>query len=144
MFNTGECPLCVTWALDPDKAQRIGLSQDVHVKRQPLVLVLSVTLLSSTVLLAPAALAAPFAPAASTEQAESRINGRLAARIDNPRFGSDLAVAVLDAATGRVVFSRRANEPMLPASNMKIITAVTTVAAVGPDRTFRTAVFAGP
>ncbi|MCX6414960.1 MAG: D-alanyl-D-alanine carboxypeptidase [Actinobacteria bacterium] len=113
-------------------------------KRQPLVLVLSVTLLSSTVLLAPAALAAPFAPAASTEQAESRINGRLAARIDNPRFGSDLAVAVLDAATGRVVFSRRANEPMLPASNMKIITAVNTVAAVGPDHTFRTAVFAGP
>ena len=141
--------MCVTWALDPDKAQRIGLSQDVHVKRQPLVLVLSVTLLSSTVLLAPAALApaalaAPFAPEASTEQAESRINGRLAARIDNPRFGSDLAVAVLDAATGRVVFSRRANKPMLPASNMKIITAVTTVAAVGPDRTFRTAVFAGP
>ena len=136
--------MCVTWALDPDKAQRIGLSQDVHVKRQPLVLVLSVTLLSSTVLLAPAALAAPFAPEASTEQAESRINGRLAARIDNPRFGSDLAVAVLDAATGRVVFSRRANEPMLPASNMKIITAVNTVAAVGPDHTFRTAVFAGP
>jgi hypothetical protein len=71
LFNTGECPLCVTWALDPDKAQRIGLSQDVHVKRQPLVLVLSVTLLSSTVLLAPAALAAPFAPEASTEQGDA-------------------------------------------------------------------------
>ena len=32
---------------------------------------------------------------------------------------------------------------MLPASNMKIITAVTTVAAVGPDHVFRTAVFPG-
>lgn len=110
-------------------------------KRPALVLVLSVTLFSSTALLAPVALAAP---SASSEQSESRINARLAARIDNPRFGSDLAVAVLDATTGRVVFSRRANEPMLPASNMKIVTAVNTVASVGPDRTFRTAVFAGP
>ena len=107
---------------------------------------LGVTLLSSMVAISSMIASAPAAtaaPGSTTEQAESRIDARLARRIDNPRLGKDLAVAVLDAASGRVVFSRRAGKPMLPASNMKIITAVTTVAAVGPDHPFRTAVFAG-
>jgi D-alanyl-D-alanine carboxypeptidase/D-alanyl-D-alanine-endopeptidase (penicillin-binding protein 4) len=146
--DAGETPLCVTSSADPDTGPVVGLSQDGPVKRPVALLALtvalvssSVALVSSSVALAPAAIAAP---PASTEQAEARINARITARIDNPRFGSDVAVAVLDAASGRVIFSRKADRPMLPASNMKIVTAVTTVAAVGPDRTFRTAVFAGP
>ena len=109
-------------------------------KRRGILLALSVALVSSGVLSAPPASAAP---SEATEQAEARINARLAKRLENPRFGSDVAVAVLDATSGRVIFSRKASQPMLPASNMKIITAVTTVAAVGPDHVFRTAVFPG-
>ncbi len=109
-------------------------------KRHGVLLALSVVLVSSGVLAAPPAGAAR---SEATEQAEARINARLAKRVENPRFGRDVAVAVLDAASGRVIFSQKANQPMLPASNMKIITAVTSVAALGPDRVFRTAVFPG-
>ena len=86
---------------------------------------------------------APVRTLVSTDQADARINTKLAKRIGDARFGSDFSVVVLDAATQQVVFSRRGDAAMLSASNMKIITAVNTVATVGPDTRFRTSVFAG-
>ena len=89
------------------------------------------------------ATAAPTAPVDSP-QAEARIGDRLAARLDNPRLGSDVAVLVLDAQSGREVFSRKGTTPMRPASTMKIPTAVTALAALGPDTVFTTRTFPGP
>ncbi len=79
----------------------------------------------------------------TSDQADTRINAKLTKRIGNARLGSDFSVVVLDAATREVVFSQHGDASMLPASNMKLMTAVNTVATVGPETTFRTAVFAG-
>ena len=89
------------------------------------------------------ALAAPRAPV-DTPQAESRIGDRLSARLDNPRLGSDVAVIVVDARSGREVFARKGASPMRPASTMKIPTAVAVLATLGPDAVFTTRTFAGP
>ena len=127
-------------AADPGEGLIEGLSQDEQMNR------ISGAVAACLAVAVPLAIVAPTAVAdtlRSTEQAESRINARLASRVDNPHLGPDLAVVVLDSASGRVVFSRRADKPMLPASNMKVITATTAIAAVGPATTFRTAVFAG-
>ncbi len=45
-----------------------------------------------------------------------------------------------DAATGMVLASRRSDEPMLPASNMKVFTSGAALAILGPDFAFRTTV----
>lgn len=105
----------------------------------------TVTLITSLGLIAGPgpAMAAPGAPVDSA-QAEARIADRLNARLDNPRLGSDVAVLVVDAQSGREVFVRRGGTPMRPASTMKIVTAVAALAALGPDTVFATRTFAGP
>ena len=87
--------------------------------------------------------AAPGAQVDSA-QAETRIVDRLTTRLDNPRLGSDVAVLVLDAQSGREVFTRKGTAPMRPASTMKIPTAVTALATLGPDTVFTTRTFPGP
>ncbi len=85
------------------------------------------------------ALAIPAAaepPAATTD---SLITSRLA----NPRLGSSVGLLVMDAATGEVLSDHGGSQPMLPASNMKIVTAVTTLAALGPDAQLTTRVRTG-
>lgn len=49
-----------------------------------------------------------------------------------------------DLATGRVLFSRRADEPVAPASAMKLLTAAAAVDALGPDTALTTRVVARP
>lgn len=46
--------------------------------------------------------------------------------------------AVLDAATGQVLFSRAGADPRVPASNLKLLTAAAALTALGPDTTLRT------
>ena len=86
-----------------------------------------------------AALAAPPA-AASVDPA---VDGLITKRLDNPRLGTDVALLAIDAATGEIVSDRDSGRLMLPASNMKIVTAVTTLAALGPQARFTTRVRAG-
>ncbi|CAI3790913.1 D-alanyl-D-alanine carboxypeptidase/D-alanyl-D-alanine endopeptidase [Pseudarthrobacter sp. MM222] len=50
---------------------------------------------------------------------------------------------VLDAATGKLLFDRAADEPRVPASNMKLLTAAAALRTLGPDRRFSTRVLAG-
>jgi D-alanyl-D-alanine carboxypeptidase/D-alanyl-D-alanine-endopeptidase (penicillin-binding protein 4) len=59
-------------------------------------------------------------------------------RLDNPRLGGNVAVLAVDAATGEVVSDHASGQRMLPASNMKIVTAGTALAALGPDARFVT------
>jgi D-alanyl-D-alanine carboxypeptidase/D-alanyl-D-alanine-endopeptidase (penicillin-binding protein 4) len=85
-------------------------------------------------------LAAPPALAAATDPA---VDALLSARLDNPRLGGSVSLLVVDASTGEVISDHDGERPMLPASNMKIVTAVTTLAALGPDKLFTTKVRAG-
>ena len=85
----------------------------------------------------------PLAPSVDAAAAESRIVRKIAKRLASPRLGRDVAVLVMDAADNRVLYAVNADARMLPASNMKIVTATTVLAALGPDAVFRTRVVAG-
>ena len=49
-----------------------------------------------------------------------------------------LGVEVIDVATGQVVFAHHADEPLKPASNMKLLTAAAGLHLLGPEYTFKT------
>ena len=89
----------------------------------------------STVVLAPPSAAQPDDP---------RVDALLQERLVNPRIGDDVGMVVLDGATGAVVSAHDADALMLPASNMKIITAVTVLATLGSEAQFTTRVRSGP
>lgn len=91
-----------------------------------------------------------FAPAAPDPQgrmlarlvdeatADLRITQLLPARARNRAIGRTLGVNVVDLVTGASIWSKRAGTPMLPASNMKIVTAVNALRILGPDHVFHT------
>lgn len=63
----------------------------------------------------------------------------LAARLrDDPRMGTSTGISVVDIETGEVLAAVRADDPQVPASNVKVLTAVATLDALGPDRPLRT------
>nr|WP_309814208.1 D-alanyl-D-alanine carboxypeptidase/D-alanyl-D-alanine-endopeptidase [Pseudarthrobacter sulfonivorans] len=61
-----------------------------------------------------------------------------------PDGGGSFAGFVQDALTGDVLFDRGGSENRIPASNMKLFTAVAALRALGPDHRFSTRVLAGP
>lgn len=71
------------------------------------------------------------------------MSAKIDKRLRNRALGKDVTIAVLDEATNRLVVDRGALVPQLPASNMKVITAVAALATLGPDHRFTTAVLAG-
>ncbi len=90
-----------------------------------------------------ALLLGPLAPLAAAAPTERTIGELIDRRMDDPRLGGNVAVLAVDAATGEVLADREGTRSMLPASNMKIVTAVTALAAMGPDTRFTTRVRAG-
>jgi serine-type D-Ala-D-Ala carboxypeptidase/endopeptidase (penicillin-binding protein 4) len=64
-------------------------------------------------------------------------------RLSDPRLGRNVAMIVVDAATGTVLEAHRAGHTMTAASNMKIVTGVNALATLGATRRFRTTVLAG-
>jgi D-alanyl-D-alanine carboxypeptidase/D-alanyl-D-alanine-endopeptidase (penicillin-binding protein 4) len=62
-------------------------------------------------------------------------------RVNNPRIGRTLGFDVVDAATGDAVYSRSATTPLRPASNMKIVTALTALKVLGPQTRMTTEAF---
>lgn len=100
---------------------------------RPLVTVMSLTLALTMSAFGPAA-----ANPVSAEQADARVNTKLSKRLENPRIGRDVSVVVLDRESGRLVFSSAADDLKLPASNMKVVTAVTALASMSPDTRFST------
>lgn len=82
-------------------------------------------------------------PSAATLAAEARMSRALSSRVASKYIGSAYGALVEDAATGRTVFARHATTPVLPASNMKIVTAVTSLTAMGPTARFTTKVVQG-
>ncbi|MEM8757539.1 MAG: D-alanyl-D-alanine carboxypeptidase/D-alanyl-D-alanine-endopeptidase [Planctomycetota bacterium] len=61
--------------------------------------------------------------------------------VDRAELGASgvAGVAVLDGLTGRVIFEHRADEPLAPASNQKLLTTAAAVKILGSDYRFRTA-----
>lgn len=127
----------------------MGVTHDAGMRRVLIACVTSITLLLPTTGAIPSAFAAeaettrtlaPASVAVSDAAAEAQSIARLTKRLANPRLGRRTAVVVLDAADNRVVYARRADERMLPASNMKIVTAVNALSALGPERMLTTRV----
>lgn len=68
---------------------------------------------------------------------------RLDVALDHPGArGASVGVLVVDAASGSELFARRADTPLAPASNLKILTALAALAALGPAHQFTTVVSA--
>ena len=87
-----------------------------------------------------------FAPSAFAQPASSTdpaVDALLQSRLANPRLGTDIGLVVIDAATGTLVSEHNADALMLPASNMKIVTAVDALHTMDPASAFHTRVRAG-
>jgi D-alanyl-D-alanine carboxypeptidase/D-alanyl-D-alanine-endopeptidase (penicillin-binding protein 4) len=76
----------------------------------------------------------------STEALETTINKRLARRITNAPLGPDVSMRVEDLATGRRIYGKRTKQGMIPASNMKLATALAALSAYGKDHVLPTTV----
>ncbi len=92
------------------------------------------------VLLAAADPVAAAEPAASADAALSRALSR--ALDASALRGARVGALVVDDADGRVVFDRGADEPLVPASNLKILTAFAALRVFGPAHAFTTHVYA--
>ena len=86
---------------------------------------------------------APQASTTTNSATEVAIAQKLTQRWRSRAIGNDLAYVVMDAISQKVIASRNASKPMLPASNMKIITATNALATMSPSQSFTTAIFPG-
>ena len=82
--------------------------------------------------------AAPLPAAAANARIARLIPKRLTAK----PLGKQVSVKVADLFAGRQIFKKRANKPRLPASNMKLVTAVTAMETMGLDTRLPTTVVA--
>ena len=78
-----------------------------------------------------------------TPNADPRISQLLTARATTSRFGTAFSGAVVDAASGRVVWSRNGNTGLMPASTTKLVTATNALAVFGSGYRFTTRVQRG-
>jgi D-alanyl-D-alanine carboxypeptidase/D-alanyl-D-alanine-endopeptidase (penicillin-binding protein 4) len=94
----------------------------------------------------PATLSARQGLSPLTESAPVPLPSALAAQLDallKPDGDGSFTGLVQDALTGQVLFDRGGSESRIPASNMKLLTAVAALRAIGPDHRFSTKVLAG-
>ena len=67
------------------------------------------------------------------------VGDAVASRLDDPDLsGVTASVAIMDVGTGRWLHRERADAPMIPASNMKLLTTATALGILGPDHVFTT------
>ncbi len=96
---------------------------------------------------ATAVLAALGGAAGSSEAAPpptaTGLEDALTPLLEDPALGSLSSTAVADAATGDLVHGTRAHTPAVPASTIKIATAVAALTALGPDHRLTTEVVTG-
>jgi D-alanyl-D-alanine carboxypeptidase/D-alanyl-D-alanine-endopeptidase (penicillin-binding protein 4) len=88
-----------------------------------------------------------LAPSASLRAAEPAPDAALASALSRaleaaPLKGARVGALVVDDADGRVVFDRGADQPLVPASNLKIVTALAALRVFGPAHAFTTRVYA--
>jgi D-alanyl-D-alanine carboxypeptidase/D-alanyl-D-alanine-endopeptidase (penicillin-binding protein 4) len=81
------------------------------------------------------------------ESAPLPLTAAVTAQLDShlkPDGGGTFTGMVQDALTGQVLYDRGGSENRIPASNMKLLTAVAALRAIGPEHRFSTKVLAGP
>jgi D-alanyl-D-alanine carboxypeptidase/D-alanyl-D-alanine-endopeptidase (penicillin-binding protein 4) len=83
------------------------------------------------------------AAAAAPSGVEGRIGSALSARVTATRFGTAFTGAVVDAASGRLVWSRNGTTGRMPASTTKLVTATNALATFGSSHRFTTTVKRG-
>ncbi|MDA2986237.1 MAG: D-alanyl-D-alanine carboxypeptidase [Actinomycetota bacterium] len=103
----------------------------------------SISLMTGLALTAGLAVSPIASGIAAAAPKEKSVEQLVSKRINNPRLGTNVGVLAVDAATGEVLTSHWASASMIPASNMKIVTAVTALATMGPDARFTTKVRSG-
>ncbi|WP_066290866.1 D-alanyl-D-alanine carboxypeptidase/D-alanyl-D-alanine endopeptidase [Arthrobacter sp. B6] len=95
---------------------------------------------------APASLSARQGLSPLTDSAPVPLPSAVAEQLEpvlKPDGGGTFTGLVQDALTGQVLFDRSGSENRIPASNMKLLTAVAALRALGPDERFTTKVVAG-
>lgn len=80
-----------------------------------------------------AAAAAKKAARISSTAANAAISYLVPLRVSDKRIGSNFGFQVVDAESGETVFARQSDTAMRPASNMKIVTAITALTVLGPS-----------
>lgn len=128
-------PFCVTTDRTPGTGT-ISACRTMVTMRIRLITVLTGAV--AVALVAGGTLAAPPAGADSPG-----VDALLQQRLLNPRIGDDVGMIVIEAASGALVSAHDPDALLLPASTMKIITAVTALSTLGADGRFTTRVRAG-
>lgn len=98
-------------------------------------------LLAAT-LFAPGAYAAP-AQVTALSSSDRTIATRIPSLLTDNALGRSVSARIVDAVSGDVIFNQRPTTGMLPASNMKVITAVNALTTLGPHHRFATRVVRG-
>lgn len=81
-------------------------------------------------------------PTARTQgNSDADLAERIAEQVNAAALGDRVGIEIRDAVSGRVVYALRADQPLNPASNMKVATAATALAVLGSERTFHTGVY---
>lgn len=75
--------------------------------------------------------------------AKGTLAGRLTEALGDPALGRSVGAAVLDAETGALLFDSGAATGITPASTTKVVTAVASMASLGPDARLSTRVVRG-
>ena len=102
---------------------------------------------SATLVPAANATASPApSPSSSTGISSATVNARIKAklieRVRSPRLGKDFSVRVFDPQTRSTIYSRQSLVGQVPASNLKLATAVIALKTLGPASTSTTRVIA--
>jgi len=88
------------------------------------------------------AAAGPLRAAEPTPSADSALERALSRALEARAFsGARVGALVVDDADGRVVFERGADQALVPASNLKLLTAVAALRVFGPAHVFTTRVY---
>lgn len=84
-----------------------------------------------------------LAPASGSQASAKGLRAALRQRLNSKGLGPHVGVAVRDAATGKVLYSRGGSDGYVPASTTKILTTAAALASLGPDHRFTTSVVSG-
>ena len=94
---------------------------------------------NATPVLSPAGTSASLTQSTSSPT-KSGIGAMLARTLPSADTGAAVGIEVTDAATGQVLYSANATAPATPASTTKLVTAAASLAVLGPQARFTTAV----
>jgi D-alanyl-D-alanine carboxypeptidase/D-alanyl-D-alanine-endopeptidase (penicillin-binding protein 4) len=87
---------------------------------------------------------APSTPASARPELSATDSAiRAGVRAQAGQLPGVAGIRIADAESGRFIYGRSIDEPLLPASTMKLVTAVTSLATLGADHRFTTSVVRG-